>query len=154
MGWPTIDLDALIVSEGGESIAQIFEREGESAFRDREQSALQRALAQPTPTIIATGGGIVERTSNREAIQLAGATVVWLRARPDTIRKRLALQPGGVKSRPSLTGRPPLEEVEIVLRQRDPLYRALADLTLETDKQTPKELANLVFGLLPEFPGV
>lgn len=101
----------------------------------------------PADLVLALGGGAVLRERARIALQ---KTVrIYLFASPEALRKRLR-QAG--EARPSLTGADPVLEVESVLAQRDPVYRAASDAALDTSASTPSEsveaLAALVVGLL------
>ena len=74
LGWPLADSDKLLEERFGEPIASFFAREGEEAFRDREQELVLELLAAPGPAIVPLGGGAVERRPVRDA--LAGHDVV------------------------------------------------------------------------------
>jgi shikimate kinase len=123
LGWPVADLDALVSASDGRPVAAIFAESGEPVFRDLESRHLAEVLAAATPSVIATGGGVVERDSNRSL--LAGAArVVWLDAPQDVLVERL---------RNSSVRRPLLEgDLEANLREllarREPWYRDLADV--------------------------
>ena len=112
-----VDLDAMIEHRAGMSIADIFEREGEEAFRSLETEAL-RLAAQPG-TIIACGGGTPCRRENMD-FMLAAGTVVWLRTDTATTVRRLLLAPEG--QRPILARYP---------RDPETLARAVEELELK-----------------------
>lgn len=89
LGLPWFDVDAAVSNERhGRTVAAIFEEVGEAGFRDLEAAQLAAALASDTPTVIATGGGIVERPANRSALR-DRAVVVWLRADQAVLADRL-----------------------------------------------------------------
>jgi shikimate kinase len=125
---PFVETDALIVEQAGRSIPEVFAAEGEPGFRDRETAVL-RSLAGTRDAVIATGGGILGREMNRRLLRELG-TVVYLRARPETILARLAAD-GPPESRPMLAG-DPQGRVRALLAERTPLYEQ-ADLTVDTD---------------------
>jgi shikimate kinase len=130
LGRVCIDLDDEIESHAGRSIREIFADEGEASFRDMETAALGR-VAQTSPAVISLGGGAILRAENRERIAASGIAV-WLRIDTDTVLRRLAADTTTAQRRPSLTGLPPREEVESLLNQREPLYRAVADHEVDT----------------------
>lgn len=78
-GLEALDTDALVVQEAGMTIPEIFDRFGEAHFRDLETQAVERAAAR-TGAVVATGGGVILRPQNMEA--LAGTGIVFFRDRP------------------------------------------------------------------------
>ena len=146
LGVPFSDTDRLIEAAAGATIADLFARSGEEAFRAREEGALRAVLAGSARTggpVVATGGGIVLRPQNVEAMRAAG-WVIWLAASPASIRARMAADPGSARSRPALAGRSALDEVEEVLGKREPLYRAASHASFSTDGAAPDEVASRV----------
>lgn len=135
LGLGFIDVDARIVATAGLSIPVIFDREGEAGFRTRETTALLEALREP-PAVIATGGGAVLAEANRGAIRASGC-VVYLHIHPDEQLRRVA----GDHNRPLLDHIDPAGQLARLQAQREPLYRALADLTVDTSAQTSEQLA-------------
>ena len=133
---PFVDLDRAVEARAGASIATIFETRGESAFRDLEERALSE-FAGTSRSVVATGGGVVVRESNRRMLRRF-RFVAWLETDPRVLLERLASDPG---DRPSLTGRGLLEEVEAMLITRTPLYREVADAVIPTSGRTPEEVA-------------
>ena len=92
--------------------------------------------------VLATGGGVVLRESNRRALKRFGF-VVWLRADPNVLAGRLANDPA-VIGRPALTAAGTLAEIAEVLESRTPLYREAADAVVETEGRTPEAVADAV----------
>ncbi len=139
-----IDLDdrtARVLRSAGAGAA--LRRRGEPAFRAAERVALRyllRAPARAPALVIALGGGTPTHAPSHcliEAARRAGlARIVYLRASPATLRERLARDPG---DRPGLVGEDPLAEIESLHRERDALYAAMADATLDTDSRSPDE---------------
>lgn len=120
------DIDAMVSERcGGMSISDVFADIGEPAFRDLEAQALADAVAAPTTRVIATGGGIIERDTNRELLA-STCRVVWLSASDEVLSARL--HASSVR-RPLLEG-----DLDANLRRlrerREHLYRDLADLTV------------------------
>jgi shikimate kinase / 3-dehydroquinate synthase len=77
IGRPFVDVDALIEAECGETVAEVFDRDGEARFRELEEARAVSTLESPTPSVIALGGGAVESGRTREALA-ARALAVWL----------------------------------------------------------------------------
>lgn len=137
LGWEFVDADEALEGRIGRTIASVFAEQGESAFRDLEEETIAE-LSRRDRLVLATGGGAVLRPSNREAIGRFGF-VAWLSATPETIVGRLRDDPG---NRPSLTEKGLCDEVAELLQQRMPLYRSLADETIETEGKTAEEVAD------------
>ena len=128
-----VDADQAIVDRTGASIASLFEHVGEAGFREREKATLHELLAGHGQ-LIATGGGAVLDADNRIQMKQRGY-VVYLQVSGDAQLKRL----GRCTNRPLLQ-RPVREQVlHDMAVTREPLYRDVADLTLDTDGLTPPE---------------
>ncbi len=140
LGWRAVDLDQAIEREAGQSIAAIFEREGEAGFRERERQAARDAAAIDG-AVIATGGGVWLDPQNRATLAERGF-VITLEARSTTILARYAeTEQGRPEVRPLLAGADPRRRVESLKAQRQPFY-ALADFTLHTDELEIGELVD------------
>ncbi len=142
LGRPWVDADDLIEARAGMSIRQVFETEGEIGFRRRESAVLEE-LCRLRGHIIATGGGVVLSSANRARLKGAGR-VIWLTADAQTIRHRLEKDRTTGERRPALTVGG-LAEIKELLRAREPLYRAVADLTVDTCGRTPEEIAHILY---------
>ena len=129
-----VDVDERIESAAGSPIRDLFAREGEPAFREREKAALRDALSVKG-RVIATGGGAFSDEANR-ALLRSYAPVVYLEAAVETLLARLA----GDLGRPLLRGGDREEVVRELLSRRVPGYRA-ADVTVRTDGRTVDEVA-------------
>ena len=81
LGRPLVDSDAQVEARTGRTVREIFESDGEAAYRVLEREALVDALGEAEPSVVAAAGGVVLDAGNRAVLQEAG-TVVWLRARP------------------------------------------------------------------------
>ncbi|MBO4300380.1 MAG: shikimate kinase AroL [Desulfovibrio sp.] len=133
LGLPFVDTDAVLVEREARSVSDIVQQEGWSAFRQKEGDVLRQVIQSlSVGGVIATGGGIVLARENRELLRSCG-TVVYLRASAEELASRLASN-ALAEQRPSLTGRPLLEEVDDVLRERDPLYVGCAHYVVDATK--------------------
>lgn len=136
---PVVSLDEEIVREAGMSIPEIVEKNGWTWFRDLE-SEIARRFAERDDLILDTGGGVILRPENTKNLRASG-TVFWLEASVETIVDRIQES----SERPALThGKSFLEEVEEVLSERLPLYRAAADHEVDTDPLTPTAVAEAI----------
>lgn len=141
LGWAFVDADDLVEAECGRSIADIFARQGEPGFRVREAGVLARLAADPGPArVVSAGGGAVLSPDNRRALQCIGPCV-WLTASAGTLLARVAADPNSAARRPALSALPPEREIHELLRVREPLYRALARLVVDTERLAPEDIA-------------
>lgn len=124
---PFLDSDAEIVAASNMSIAEIFERDGEPFFREKESQVIDRLL-QGTPGILSTGGGAFLRPENRDMISRAGVSV-WLRADLPLLWNRVRHK----TTRPLLQTDDPKATLEELYTARQPAY-AEADLAVDADK--------------------
>ncbi|HZM35636.1 MAG TPA: shikimate kinase [Burkholderiales bacterium] len=125
-----IDCDQELERRCGVKIPLIFEIEGEPGFRARESQVLA-ALAALDGVVLGTGGGVVLSEENRRLLAERG-TVVYLRATPEDLYERVRHD----RNRPLLAGADPLARLRELHAQRDALYRATADVVVDTGKQT------------------
>ena len=119
---PFTDSDAEIESAAAMSISEIFARDGEAFFRDREAQVIARILRQ-SPRVISTGGGAWMQERNRAAIKAAGLSV-WLECDLETLWHRVRQR----STRPLLQTADPKGTLARLLAERNPTY-ALAELT-------------------------
>ena len=139
LGMPCIGMDTEIVKRAGMSIPDIVAKYGWPKFRDME-SELVRELAELDNSIIDTGGGVVERPENIEALK-TNSHIFWLKASVDTIVSRI--QDGD--ERPALTsGKTFTEEVAEVLERRISKYTSAAQYQIDTDDLTPGQVAERI----------
>lgn len=134
LGWRLIDVDTEIEKQEGMKISDIFARFGEPRFRDIE-AEIVRQVAGKSSVVISTGGGVVLREENLEALR-KGCHVVCLGATPETILKRTS----GNTNRPLLQVDDPLAKIKDMLSDRAPFYEK-ADITVDTDGKGPLEIA-------------
>ena len=143
---PFVDVDERIESAAGCRIRDLFDREGEPAFRVREKAALREVLSVKG-CVVATGGGAFADEENRLLLRTY-APVVYLQAAVETLLERLA----GDLGRPLLRGGDREEAVRELLSRREPGYRT-ADVTVRTDGRTVKDVAGQVANWIDRTEG-
>ena len=122
---PFTDCDSVLESRIGEAIATFFEREGEAAFRDVEQSLLREVVedAGTGGAVIATGGGVVLRETNRRLLR-DRTVCIWLDAKPEALIERL----GRNDRRPLLRVADPKARLVELATQREAWYAEAATI--------------------------
>jgi shikimate kinase len=130
LGKTFVDTDHEIQKRTGVTVPTIFEIEGEAGFRRRE-SAMLEELARLDDLVLATGGGIVLAESNRRLLRERG-TVVYLRAALDDLWARTRHD----RARPLLQSADPRGKLADLIAVRDPLYREVADIIMDTSRQS------------------
>jgi len=150
LDWTSIDADVEIEQRAGKPIADVFASEGEGAFRDLE-SAVVDDLCRRQRVVLALGGGAILREDNRQHIARCGA-VVWLQASADSIARRLQADPTTASRRPNLTNSDPRTEIDRLLAERTPIYRACATLEVDTEGKAPEEIAGEIVAALGLVP--
>ena len=120
-----VDIDRQICESTGVTIATIFEIEGEDGFRKRESDALA-LLGESKNLVVACGGGIILAPTNRA--RLSCGVVVYLHADVELLYNRTKRD----NSRPLLDVSDPQQRIACLLRRRDPLYREVADIVVES----------------------
>ena len=132
---PLVDTVEAIVEREGRSIPEIFEREGEKIFREKETRML-RDLSESGAKIISCGGGIAMREENRDIMAAHGVTVL-LKASPETILERVK----GDDNRPLLAGKKNVTAIAAMMEERRLAYEAAANLQIPVDGRSPAEIA-------------
>lgn len=130
-----IDVDREIEARSGVDIPWIFDREGEAGFRIRESAALSE-LSQLERVLISTGGGAVLSPDNRKVMSATG-TVVYLHTSVDEQVRRTSRD----RKRPLLQNDDPARVLAELMAIREPLYRDVADIIVDTDGRSPKTVA-------------
>lgn len=125
---PVEDTDKMIEKQQGCSVSQIFEQQGEPAFRKMETALLQEIAGREYGRILSVGGGTPMKEENRPLLKKCGQ-VIFLRARADTIYKRLK----GDTTRPLLQCENPQEKIQKLLELRNPVYEECADCVIDVD---------------------
>jgi shikimate kinase len=138
LNWSFLDLDAHLEARTSATIPQLFERHGEAHFRRLESSALASALGH-NHTVLALGGGTPEELTNRLLLEQTPATfTIFLDAPFPTLFDRCMLQN---------IARPVLADptaAQLRFQKRHPLYRRLANLTIDTTDQTPEQTVEVI----------
>ncbi|MGM3389541.1 shikimate kinase AroK [Stutzerimonas marianensis] len=129
---PFRDSDKEIEQRTGASIPLIFDVEGEQGFREREHAAIAD-ICRMQGVVLATGGGAVLRPDNR-AVLRGGGRVIYLCTSVEQQLARTARD----RNRPLLQTANPREVLLGLMAVRDPLYREIADLVVETDERPPR----------------
>jgi len=127
LGREFYDSDREIEQHTGADIPLIFELEGEAGFRKREKNMIHE-LTKKKDIVLATGGGAILDPENREQLKMHGF-VVYLNAPLSQLINRTSRD----KNRPLLQTENPHKKMEEILAVRDPLYREVADVIVETD---------------------
>ena len=137
-----IDSDAEIERRTGVDIPFIFEKEGEAGFRRREAAIIDE-LTRLDGIVLATGGGSVIDPQNRARLRSRGC-VVYLRT---SVEQQLSRTRNGCE-RPLLAGVDPRTQLGKLMAEREPLYREIADLTVDTDDCKVGAVATEILGRL------
>jgi shikimate kinase len=145
------DVDDFIVERAGRPVEQVVAEGGWTAFRALERAALAE-LSRRDRCVIAPGGGAIMDKRNVEQLKKNGL-IVWLVADSATIVQRLAKDQTGGSPRPSLTGKPVEAEVQEVLTQREPVYRSISDMLVDTSRRTIDEVAETILRRLQRLDG-
>ena len=138
LGRPFIDSDHEIEARTGVKVPVIFEIEGEAGFRAREAQIIGELCCR-SGIVLATGGGAVLNPETRAALHASGVAIylhaqpadLWLRTRHD-------------QNRPLLRGADPEGRLVQLYAQRDPLYREVAHIVMDTGRQSPRLLAGKI----------
>jgi len=139
-----VDIDKEIEQVCGMSIADIFKRYGEIRFRS-EESLMVKKIGQEQDLVIATGGGAVLRPQNIEALRQNGI-FVCLDAQPADIYARVNRKKG---TRPLLKKNASVEDIEQMLKEREPYY-ACAELRIDTTGKNPDMIINEIMQVIKE----
>jgi shikimate kinase len=147
LGWGFVDADEALETLAEQSIADIFAAEGESGFRNREADLLG-VVAKRERHVFACGGGVVLRPTNRQLLRATGFCI-WLTGNSKTLCERVDCDATTASRRPALTALPALAEIERLLREREPLYREVAHLTVTTDGRSPADVVSAILNAWP-----
>ena len=138
LGKTFVDSDEEITKRTGVTIPHIFDIEGEAGFRQRETAAIQEIMSREN-IVLATGGGAVLAEENRQLMK-HGGIIIYLRANVHDLWQRTRHD----RSRPLLQTRDPQAKLRELLRVRDPIYQQVADITIQSGKQSAHALMLLL----------
>ncbi|MEO5974360.1 MAG: shikimate kinase [Ilumatobacteraceae bacterium] len=142
---PFVDTDDVVSESTGLAVREIFQRNGEPAFRALETSALEGILADATPKVIAAAGGTILAEQNRRSIQNSNSDVIWLDAEPKNLLKRISIG----SHRPLLDDNPVATLMEMSAERRG-LYAELADLRVDANGRDINRIVKIVFDFVTE----
>ena len=136
---PLLDSDELIEQRSGRTVREIWTTDGEAEFRKLETRILIDVLSGDEPSVIAAAGGVVLETANRTVLAESDAHVVWLLANVELLIDRVK----------SGTHRPLLDDdpdamMRAMHRDRDELYRDVADAIVSVDNRSVQDVAKAV----------
>ena len=131
LNYKFLDTDAYIEAQEKMKISEIFVNYNEEVFREMETKCLRTLKESLTGYVISTGGGMPLRKENVELLKEIG-TVFYLKTSKEVTYERVKDD----KSRPLLKGANPMEKIELLLKERIPVYEAAADVTITTDNRS------------------
>jgi shikimate kinase len=140
------DCDKAIELRARCSIATLFEREGEAAFRALESRVLRDLVSNPG-TIVATGGGVVLRADNRELLR-SRTRCIYLRAGHELLWRRLRRD----RRRPLLRVADPEQRLREMSAEREPLYEETAAIVVDADSLPFDRLVDAVVRSIASEP--
>jgi shikimate kinase len=149
-GWRYVDNDELVRAVTGREPEEIDARDGETALHEAETEAIRHALRLPAPLIVGAAAWVavdpVSVAALRSAAPRSAPLVVYLRATPDSLRKRIGM---GAGRRADATD---LDWLRARFAERDETYRRMATLTIDTDAITADEVADRILVALGSIP--
>ncbi|MEW6610704.1 MAG: shikimate kinase [Patescibacteria group bacterium] len=146
LGFGLRETDSMVEEKTGQPIADFVAAQGWDAFREKEMEAVAHA-AREERVVISTGGGVILRRENIEALKARGF-IVFLYAPVGELIARIT---HGSRKRPLLTNAETFEEdMQRTWKEREPLYRAAADVVVNTVQKDAQSVAGEVFRLLRE----
>lgn len=139
-GFALIDTDEYIEKQQNDSINNIFANKGEEYFRNLETECIKELITLNTDmTVISVGGGLPMRGENQKLLKELGK-IVYLRATVDTLVSRLM----GDTIRPLLKGGDLRQKITELFEKREATYEGIADIVIDTDNYSPKEIHNII----------
>lgn len=143
LGRPFLDNDALVRAATGREPAEIDATDGEEALHGAETAAFRTAAERPDPIVAGVAGAVVEDPAERRRLAESGF-VVWLRARPETLLRRIG---SGAGRRREATD---LAWLASRAAAREPVYATVADLVVDVDDRTVEEVVERIVAALAE----
>ena len=144
-----IDTDKWIENRQKMSVSEIFDREGEEAFRKMETACLEELIRTSDNQIISLGGGLPVREENRKLLSRLGR-VFYLKASPEVIYERVKAD----TTRPLLQVDDPLKQIRTLLEAREGSYSACADVIIDVSGRTFDEIIEQIKDNLKEKGGI
>jgi shikimate kinase len=146
MKLPFYDTDQLLTDRIGKTIKAWVEEKGWASFREEEKKVIQEISAQ-APGIVSLGGGAVMDPENCKTIRQMGR-IIWLTAGLQTILERMKSDPLNQDNRPALSDQDWENEAKDLLLKRSPVYRQLADFSIDTEGKTVETIAEELVPLI------
>ena len=143
LGWPYLDNDVLLERTAGARAPEILAAHGDEGLREAESRVLTVLLALPGPVIVGIPGGVVLSEVDRGRIVGAGAHVVWLKASPAVLSRRV----GSGAGRPRL-GDDPLAALRVLAAERNGFFEEVADQVIDTDTLPAGAIAKAIVNAL------
>jgi shikimate kinase/3-dehydroquinate synthase len=148
LGWAFIDSDLVVQERTGMTVAELWQRGGEPAYRPHEREAVTQALAGEGPDVVAVAAGAIEDPVAVASLAQPGVMRVWLRAKPETVAERVALS----DHRPLIQD-DPFAVLAAQAQERSGPYAEAADLVLDVEAHTAEELADRIVEAAARPPG-
>ena len=145
-----VDTDDLIESKEGQ-ISDIVKSHGWNYFRAMERRMIEE-ISKEDNLIIALGGGAVLDSDNIANVERNGL-IIWLKADREVLRKRMNQDPRTLASRPTLTGKGTIEELEEIMDFRNPFYEKAATIQLDTSTLNVEEVVENILVAFKEKTG-
>ena len=143
---PFTDSDDLVEAAEGRTVREIFDTDGEAAFRAAEHAAVVACLSGEFDGVLSLGGGALNDPATRAAIVSSGVNVAVLHAPLETLLARV----GDGRTRPLLAEDPPAR-LAALARERQPIYDSVATMSVDTDHRTPGQVAAHIAARLHEM---
>lgn len=148
LGIPFIDTDLLVEKATGKTIREMTEAKGWPFFREKEREAI-KSLTSLGKSVIAPGGGAVMDAENAALLKKEGI-LIWLVADEKTILERMLADAASASQRPRFSSQELREEIRDSLSVRTPVYRRLADFSVDTDALSIDEIIDPICRFLAE----
>jgi shikimate kinase len=142
LGRPFLDADSELVKEQELNISEIVNKQGWNVFREIESDIIKR-FCELDDHVVATGGGAVLNELNVKLMKRSGK-LVWLKAKPETIKERILQDKKTKDFRPPLTSKGSVDEVQETLQNRNPFYEKAMDFDVDTDNIGIDEVCNII----------
>jgi len=146
-----VDTDDLIEERQGIPISDIVKLQGWDHFRRIEKTVIEE-ISKGNHLIIAPGGGVVLDADNVKVLRRNGF-IIWLKADPQTLLKRIQKDQASSTRRPTLTGKGTLKEIEETLSQREPFYERASEVQIDTSMSSADAVVERILTVLKEREG-